>query len=653
MVDFYDIIADPITEDVAISTAGTLAANRFTEMSAYAASLLAAAQSALDGLANLTVTIPDISLENSVGYTLLSSMPLSIPLMGDISDIEVADINFAYNPPDPVTGDIPYREAPVPSYSDPGFDVPAPPNVTWPEFSTSAPSIGTPSIPEAPTITLPPVPQLDSISIPSPPEYSIPEFEWELPTQDLTPPDAQFIWNENIYTSDLKELLATKLYDNLSEGGSGLDEATEQAIYDRAKSRMLTEEQKAYDTTLSFFANNGFMIPPGALSAQLLEIENKILQSREDLNNDILVQQSKLAQENTHFIISASIDSEKALMAYINEYQNRAFEAAKFVVLSALEIYKTNAEVYKAKIGAYAALAEVYKARITGEIAKAEFYKAQIEGVKAGVEAQSVLILAYKTQVEAVLTYIELYKAEMEGARIEAQIDEVKIQAFVGLVQAYSAQVAAATSRYQGYQAQIAGEVAKAEMYKAQVDAYTARVGAYKTEVEADTLVLQQQIAVNSNGIEVFKARVQQYLAQVQAAVSQAEIKAKGEGLKVNRFQAEVTKYATEVEGAGKWLAGMVEEAKAASMLGQAQAETAARIAAMQNETAQANIRAAAQVSAQIAAAAMAGVSVSSHVAYTESRSDSNSFSSSLSQSQSRIDQVSVSNQNIHMTNDD
>ena len=96
---------------------------------------------------------------------------------------------------------LPYREAPEPGYTDPGFAVPAPPDVNWPTFGVSPPSIGTPTIPEAPTITLPPVPQLDDISIPSPPEYSIPEFDWELPTQDLTPPDTQFIWNEAEYDS--------------------------------------------------------------------------------------------------------------------------------------------------------------------------------------------------------------------------------------------------------------------------------------------------------------------------------------------------------------------------------------------------------------------------------------------------------------------
>lgn len=653
MADFWNMDdLEPLTNEAALSTPGILASARFSEMSAYAGSLLAAAQSALDGLANVTIDIPSISYPNVEGADILGAMPLAIPQIGTINDITVADVEFSYSPPDPVTGDLPYREAPVPGYTDPGFAVPDPPDVSWPVFDANAPSVGTPTIPEAPTIDLPPVPQLDSISIPSPPEYSIPEFEWELPTQDLTPPEPQFVWNEAEYDSDIRQMLATKLYYNLSVGGTGLDEATEQAIYDRAKARLVTEEQKAYDTTLEFFASNGFMLPPGALSAQLLEIENKIIQNREDLNNDILVQQSKLAQENTHFIINAAIANEKNLMDYVNQYQNRALEAAKFHVLSVLEVYKTNAEVYKTKIEAYAALAEVYKARIAGEVAKAEFYKAQIEGVKAGVEAQYTLILAYRAQVEAVTTYIELYKAEMEGAKIQAQIDEVRVQAFAGLVQAYSAQVAAATSRYQGYQAQIAGEVAKAEMYKAQVDAYTARVGAYKTEVEADTLVLQQQISINENAIEVFKARVQQYLAQVQAALSQAEIQAKGEGLKVDVFNALVTRYASEIDGAGKYLAASVEEARARAQLGQAQAEASARIAAMQHETAQANIRAAAQVSAQMAAAALAGVSVSSHIAYTESRSDSNQFSSSISANQSSISQVSVSNQNIHMTTD-
>jgi hypothetical protein len=476
-------------------------------------------------------------------------------------------------------------------------------------------------------ITLPAVPQLPGIVIPSPPEYNIPEFDWVLPTDDITAPEPQFVWNEVEYNSALKELIATKLFTELTNGGSGLPVATEQAIYDRATSRMTDEEQIALDQMLDFFSGRGFDLPPGALAGQMLELNNKILKTREDLNNDILVQQSKLAQENTQFIIKASLESEKALMDNTNQFQTRAFEAAKFVVLSALQIYQSKIEMYKAKLQVYVAQAEVYKARIMGETAKAEFYKAQIQGVLASAEIQKTLVEIYTAQVNANMLLIQLYKAEMEGAQIRASIDEIRIKCFSALVQAYSAQVTAASERYRGYQAQISGEVAKAEMYKAQVEAYVASVGAYKAEVEADTLILKQDLAINENAVEIFKARIQQYLAQVQAGIGNIDAQAKIEGVKVDAYKAEVMGYSAELDAAGKTYLGRIEEAKARAEIEIKEADLIIKQALAEQELIQGNIKASAQIASQMAAAAISGVNASASIQNAESRSDSRSGS--------------------------
>ena len=633
MADSFLFLDAPpeITSPQAISSAGTLVAERFQTASTYAGSLWTVAQNLLAQLGGADFTIdwtePTIDIVSDGG---LSALAPALPDAIAVDDITMVPVEFPYTPPEAVENTLPSRTSPEMNLTDPGFAIPAPPDVTWPTFTAVLPGIADSVIPESPTITLPSVPTLSALVIPSPPEYNIPEFNWELPTDNIVAPEPQFSWNEAEYNSAVKQKLAEKLFNDLVSGGSGLSPATEQAIYDRATSRMRDEEQTALDQMLEFFAGRGFDLPPGALAGQMLELNNKILKTREDLNNDILTQQSKLAQENTHFIIGAAINNEKALMDYTNQFQTRAFEAAKFVVISALQIYQSKIEMYKAKLAVYTTQAEVYKARIMGEAAKAEFYKAQIQGVLASAEVQKTLVEIYTAQVNANMLLIQLYKAEMEGAQIRASIDETRIKGFAALVQAFSAQVAASSERYRGYQAQISGEAAKAEMYKAQVEAYMARVSAYKTEVEADTLVLKQDLAINENAIEVFKARVQQYLAQVQAGIGQVDAQAKIEGVKVDAYKAKTMAYGAELEAVTKAYLGRIEEAKSIAEVEIKTADLAIKETLARQEIVQANIKAAAQIASQMAASAISGVNASASIQNAEQRSDSRSHSTSV-----------------------
>jgi hypothetical protein len=636
-----------ITTPQGVSTSGQLVAQRFNTASTYASSLWQEAQTLLGQLAGIDVNINwDPVVFEPVNPGGLDGINAAEPSPLSVDDIVIPTVEFSASPPDPITSTLPVRTSPVENLTDPGFSIPGPPDVSWPTFSSQVPSIADSIIPEAPMITLPAVPQLSDIVIPSPPEYSIPEFDWELPSDNITAPEPQFAWNEAEYDSDIRRKLAEKLFNELVNGGSGFPEATEQAIYDRATSRMRTEEQTALDQMLDFFSGRGFDLPPGALAGQMLELNNKILNSREDLNNDILVQQSKLAQENAQFIIKASLENEKMLMDYTNQFQVRALEAAKFVVLSALQIYSAKVEMYKAKLAIYSTQAEIYKARVMGETAKAEFYKAQMEGLVASAEVQKTMIEAYKAQVGAVGMSIELYKAEMEGAQIRASIDEVRIKAFAALVQAYSAQVSAVAERYKGYQAQISGEVAKAEMYKAQVEAYSARVGAFKVEVEADTMVLKQELAINENQVEIFKAMIQKYLAEVQAAIGTVDAQAKIEGVKVDAFKAEMSGYAAELDVLAKVYLGKIEEAKAMADIEVKQIDLVIREALGEQELIQGNIKAAAQIASQMAAAAISGVNASASIQNGESRSDSTSNSSAQSVICQQIGSSSVSASN-------
>ena len=645
----FTTVPDPLTAPQLLSESGVLVKDRFQQAEDYADEAWREAWALLDQLRQLEYPIEwtpsDVTDIDLMG---LDGLAMTVPTAPSIdTDIAIAMPSFTGEVPTLTEIDISTDEPPAMNVPDPGFNLPDAPDDDFPVFSENAPQLSDISYPTKPTVDIPAVPQLTAISIPSPPDFNIADFEATMPTTDLTAPEPTFTFTESLYDSSVLQELKSKLLEDLQNGGSGLDEETEQAIYDRATSRLATDEQRVYDEALEFWSARGWTLPPGPLAGQIAEASATILRSREDLNNDILIQQSKLAQENTHFIITSSLQNEKQLMDLHNNVQQRAFEVAKFTVEAAVMIYGIKVEAYKAQLEAYKAAAEVYKAKIQVEIAKAELYKAQIQGIMAVVEVDKARIEAYQAQIQGITILIELYKAEMEGAQIRAEVDKTRIQSFGALVDAYRTQVQAVTAKYEAYRYQVEGETAKAEMYKAQVGAYEAQVGAYKARADVDVSRAQVQVELNRGRVDSFRAQIDMFRSQIEAAIAQVEADVKVEGLEVNVYEAQIRQYQAEVDATVRAFLGRVEELKAQIDLDLRESEVTTKTALAKYEMATESIRAAARVSGQLAASAMAVVSASADISHRENRSDSTSLSSYQGSTSSNSSSVSV-NTNIN-----
>jgi hypothetical protein len=627
-----------LTAEPEVSSSGGLVAERFEQAQLFASEAWNEAQELLDQLAGIEYPIiwevdPWVSPE-LMG---LGGLGMEEPAPPTIADVVVDTPEFVDVPDEPPVVDLMAEEAPPFDVTDPGFDIPDAPAVNIPQFTENVPQITDPDIPDKPAYNLP-----TAISIPAPPEYNLPDFNADEPYMDLTPPEPAFFWEEAVYTSDVLEQLKTKLLNDLIAGGTGLDNETEQAIYDRAISRQETDNERMYSEALNFFSSRGWDLPPGALSGRLLEVSNQINQSREDLNNDILIQQSKLAQENTHFIITSSIQNEKNLLDYTNQYQQRAFEAAKFVVEAALIVYRARVEAYKAQFDAYRAKADVYVARIRAESVKAELYKAQIDGLRAVVEIDRARIEAYKAQIQGIATLIDMYRTEMEAAKIFTDIQRVKIDAFRAQVDAYQAQLGAITATYNLYQAQIAGEEAKARMYAAQIEGYKSRVEAYKATADVDVSRVQAEVELYKASMEQFKANIEAYRARVQAAIEQAKAEVQIEGLDVDVYKADITRYGAEVDSTTRVFQALIDEAKARSDLSVKTAEIAIRESLGKYGLTTQVVETAAKVSAQLAASAWGSVSASAALGFRESRGDTRAYNLGMRSAANWSEQIGV-----------
>jgi len=623
-------IPDEMTDPPALSTSGGLVSDKFESAAAYAEEAWNTALLYLANMEDQVYSIPWTAIEiPTVDPGGIDGINPDEP--GPISIIPMDIVLPTFSAETPVMEDVVTNIGDPPDFvaTEPLLSIPDPPDVTWPIFDKDAPAVTDITIPTEPDIDLPAVPSLTDVVIPSPPDFQMPSFDGTAPVFTAEAPEPMFAWNEAMYDSDLLTALEEKLSADLASGSSGLDPTTEQAIYDRATARQATKTEEMYDETLNYFSARGHSQPPGALNAALIEIRNIILQVEEDLNNDILIKQSDLAQKNTHFIISSGIAYEEKLMTYSNSLQQRAYDAVKYVVEYSVTLYDIKIKAYAVQLEAYKTYAQVFESRIRAEIAKAEFYKAQIAGLKLNVDMQLVAVQLYVAQVDGIKTLIDLYTAQMRGAQIQAEVDKLRIDGYGAEVNAFAVKSQALVARYNAYQAQIAGETEKVKMYLAQAQAYEARVGGYKAKADVELARVGIEVEKNKGEVSSFLALIEKYKSEIQAAIAEGELLAKEQEMTVDVYKADTQQYAVELDAIIRAYLGKIEETKSSVELQIKNADIQIQALMGQYELSNRATEAGSRVAAQLAASAMSAVSASAHIGFGESRSDSRGYSMS------------------------
>lgn len=131
----------------------------------------------------------------------------------------------------------------------------------------------------------------------------------------------------NSYFPDFNEHLThvhDKLHDMIFNGGTGLPPSIEQAIHDRARSRIvaeqLSQEGQIYDT----FAARGFSMPPGVMLAGIERLRDQTLSRVAETSKDIAIEAAKIEVENLKFAIEKAanyrIDIIRTAVDYIRAH---------------------------------------------------------------------------------------------------------------------------------------------------------------------------------------------------------------------------------------------------------------------------------------------------------------------------------------------
>jgi len=511
---------------------------------------------------------------------------------------------------------------PTNSVSPISIDTPAKPNVVDPTDPGDPATSKDVTVPDAPAISYPPEPVVNTTYLmPDKPNISFPSFTAVAPIDDTVVPTNTFNYLEEAYQSDLLDALKVKLAADLAAGGTGLGATAEAAIWDRAQDRQAELDEKLYDETMNFFSSRGWSIPPGALAGRLAEAHNESRRSSEKLNNDIAVEQARLAYQNIKDTISAITALEQVLIQHSDTVANRALEAAKYTVEAAINIF--NAHVAKLNIAweGYKAAASVYEVMTRTQALLVEIYTAELNAVKLESDIELSKLEVYKSQLQAISLQVEIYKGELQGAATLAEVERLKLSMFQQRVEIFTAKVNANTAKYNQYQAEWSGEATKAQVYSEQLKGYVVELDAAKTELEIRAKQIELAIAKNENVIKLYSANIDAYKADLAGQQAYIDGVVKVYAADTGMYEADTRKAIAEAESNIK-----VNEANLRALQGRLELELKQAEVNIANANAENQLRieaakAGAAVTAQMAAGALSSVNTSADVRGSTSES--------------------------------
>jgi hypothetical protein len=350
---------------------GTLVYDRFDMSSQYAESSFAIAT---DFIAQLEALLASFVLPEST-----------------IGDVDIPDLDPLSHEDRPALGDLTLPAIPASTVVKPAWaSVPSFDAVEFPNFNIDSPAYDTPEKPDhdiisdpgdppsmdiieypaKPDITIPGAPTLEDITFPVVPSITLPEFEGEIPTETWDMPP-NFNYSESNYSSDIWVDLLSKVLNDIRNGGTGLGALIEEELYDRA------------------------------MAGRLAEAAREISRNNTAINAEITIDQSKLAQENTHFMIEQGVKLEGMLRDFFNQQAIRAFEAAKTIATIGIEIFNAKINKFNVEIQGYRAEGAVFESRVKAALTQAEIYKTQIDACEVMSDVQKNLTAIYSEKIKA------------------------------------------------------------------------------------------------------------------------------------------------------------------------------------------------------------------------------------------------------------
>lgn len=397
------------------------------------------------------------------------------------------------------------------------YSPPARPDIDLPTAPDVTVTLDELVIPEMAAYVLPDVPTFYELDLPEPPDITIPEFDVERPDfQEVEIDNAPFVFNEVPYDETQLDAIKAKV-NVMLQGGTGLDAATEQALFDRARGRDDILTDKAVNEVYEDFASRGFSEPDGRVAERLNRTRQEAQNRQATTGREIYIQAQTVEIENLRFAVAQGIALEQVSISLHLAVQERAFQTLRYAHEAYIQII--NAQIAKANLQAtiYQVEASVYRDRIQAELAKAEVYKTEIDAQRLIGEINQQLVQRYVAQLQAINTMADIYRTQLEGVRVQAEINTQRIEAKKAEAQVFVAQVQGYEAAWRGFAAQVEGELGTVRMGEVAAQTYLARINGVQV---MNSVAIERQrsgIAIEALKISKLDSSLRKYAADIEA----------------------------------------------------------------------------------------------------------------------------------------
>ena len=183
-----------------------------------------------------------------------------------------------------------------------------------------------------------------------------------------------------VISPNVSSAIDTWLVDTIENGGTGIPIAVENAIWERARARDVTEGLRMEDEATYQFAARGFSLPPGALANRLLRVQQEAANKSSTISRDTAIKNIEIEIENIRFAIEQGIRLRIAVQQGLVEVMRTLLMIPQTAVEYANALAQAKQRLWDAASSYYRALIDAEELQVRAQLAN-QSYNAQLQGL--------------------------------------------------------------------------------------------------------------------------------------------------------------------------------------------------------------------------------------------------------------------------------
>lgn len=228
----------------------------------------------------------------------------------------------------------------------------------------------------------------------------------------------EFFPNECDYLAKAQQWMC----DVLDNGGTGINPAVEDQIWQRDRARILREGRRARDEVINTFASRGFPLPPGAMQHQIHLTQQVVQEQTAEGSRARAIQQAEIEIENIRFCVEQALNYRVQSIQAAGDYIRTLALGPQIAV----QLATSSADAQAKLIGA---ASSYFNSRIRLEEMRLEVAKTnatlKLDAGKTGVNVYADLIRSKASTIASV--------AQSLGAQAAAALNAVHASAAIAV----------------------------------------------------------------------------------------------------------------------------------------------------------------------------------------------------------------------------